>query len=211
MMFISSATLKGLPYMRLIAQRLPGLQRVLDALQRLPLAAQLQERFALEVEQVLLGDGRLVRQRAAGDHVRERASDDRVVIADAAGAPREVDAELQRGEHALAADGNRGARLAPLIAFADALERVRLGVLHQAIAVHRDRIRVAEEPEAPRVGGARRDLREADRDRKSTRLNSSHLVISYAVFCLKKKKPEKRCRPSILNNHIRVNNTPPTQ
>src|SRR5256885_9865565 len=28
---------------------------------------------------------------------------------------------------------------------------------------------------------------EARRDRKSTRLNSSHLVISYAVFCLKKK------------------------
>src|SRR5256885_5480557 len=28
----------------------------------------------------------------------------------------------------------------------------------------------------------------ADEDRKSTRLNSSHLVISYAVFCLKKKK-----------------------
>src|SRR2546426_8281911 len=29
-------------------------------------------------------------------------------------------------------------------------------------------------------------------DRKSTRLNSSHLVISYAVFCLKKKKKNKR-------------------
>src|SRR2546426_9370306 len=28
-------------------------------------------------------------------------------------------------------------------------------------------------------------------DRKSTRLNSSHLVISYAVFCLKKKKKKK--------------------
>src|SRR2546426_5958221 len=28
-------------------------------------------------------------------------------------------------------------------------------------------------------------------DRKSTRLNSSHLVISYAVFCLKKKKKDK--------------------
>src|SRR5208283_2624817 len=27
-----------------------------------------------------------------------------------------------------------------------------------------------------------------DRDRKSTRLNSSHITISYAVFCLKKKK-----------------------
>src|SRR5256885_12637532 len=35
------------------------------------------------------------------------------------------------------------------------------------------------------------------RDRKSTRLNSSHLVISYAVFCLKKKKknatPTRSC------------------
>src|SRR5256885_3762084 len=30
-----------------------------------------------------------------------------------------------------------------------------------------------------------------DIDRKSTRLNSSHLVISYAVFCLKKKKIKK--------------------
>src|SRR5437868_12034205 len=29
-------------------------------------------------------------------------------------------------------------------------------------------------------------------DRKSTRLNSSHVSISYAVFCLKKKKREKR-------------------
>src|SRR5256885_8790759 len=34
-------------------------------------------------------------------------------------------------------------------------------------------------------------------DRKSTRLNSSHLVISYAVFCLKKKKKY------ILNNSMR--------
>src|SRR5256885_4975093 len=30
-------------------------------------------------------------------------------------------------------------------------------------------------------------------DRKSTRLNSSHLVISYAVFCLKKKKVQRDC------------------
>src|SRR5256885_5601934 len=32
-----------------------------------------------------------------------------------------------------------------------------------------------------------RGQRELEADRKSTRLNSSHLVISYAVFCLKKK------------------------
>src|SRR5438034_4190831 len=31
-------------------------------------------------------------------------------------------------------------------------------------------------------------------DRKSTRLNSSHTVISYAVFCLKKKKKKKKKR-----------------
>src|SRR3712207_9298511 len=34
----------------------------------------------------------------------------------------------------------------------------------------------------------RRGDRDPDRDRKSTRLNSSHANISYAVFCLKKKK-----------------------
>src|SRR5690349_22997713 len=35
-------------------------------------------------------------------------------------------------------------------------------------------------------------LRQHDLDRKSTRLNSSHVEISYAVFCLKKKKKKKK-------------------
>src|SRR2546422_4296141 len=35
----------------------------------------------------------------------------------------------------------------------------------------------------------------ASRDRKSTRLNSSHGYISYAVFCLKKKKKHKEIIP----------------
>src|SRR5438034_3696154 len=38
---------------------------------------------------------------------------------------------------------------------------------------------------------AQKDLSVGE-DRKSTRLNSSHTVISYAVFCLKKKKKKKR-------------------
>src|SRR5215510_16192382 len=38
---------------------------------------------------------------------------------------------------------------------------------------------------------ADRRPRLAARDRKSTRLNSSHVAISYAVFCLKKKKPDR--------------------
>src|SRR5256885_10131864 len=37
-------------------------------------------------------------------------------------------------------------------------------------------------------GGRHEPDRTRGQDRKSTRLNSSHLVISYAVFCLKKKK-----------------------
>src|SRR5437764_7385492 len=39
------------------------------------------------------------------------------------------------------------------------------------------------------IGGSPEDLR-PERDRKSTRLNSSHRCISYAVFCLKKKNVE---------------------
>src|SRR5258708_25343976 len=52
---------------------------------------------------------------------------------------------------------------------------------------------VPESPPAqPHVRPGNGDLRAADaaragRDRKSTRLNSSHQIISYAVFCLKKK------------------------
>src|SRR5258708_31180578 len=36
-----------------------------------------------------------------------------------------------------------------------------------------------------------------DRDRKSTRLNSSHQIISYAVFCLKKKTQKNRNNPEV--------------
>src|SRR5438034_6040957 len=38
------------------------------------------------------------------------------------------------------------------------------------------------------------------RDRKSTRLNSSHTVISYAVFCLKKKKEKQKHIRTIYRN-----------
>src|SRR5205807_10135178 len=47
------------------------------------------------------------------------------------------------------------------------------------LLIHQDAPRHEPLPGAARI---------SRRDRKSTRLNSSHLVISYAVFCLKKKK-----------------------
>src|SRR2546430_9461840 len=40
-------------------------------------------------------------------------------------------------------------------------------------------------------------------DRKSTRLNSSHSQISYAVFCLKKREHEESTHHLKLNEHIR--------
>src|SRR2546426_9343198 len=51
----------------------------------------------------------------------------------------------------------------------------------------------------PPPSGGRAALSQADR--KSTRLNSSHLVISYAVFCLKKKKNEHNASPRVHGDH----------
>src|SRR3989454_2138171 len=78
---------------------------------------------------------------------------------------------------------------------------------HEELEGHHRRHRVAGQPEdgptleraeRDRLPGTHRDLPQVElgpaldqrftQDRKSTRLNSSHLVISYAVFCLKKKK-----------------------
>src|SRR5204862_699618 len=61
-----------------------------------------------------------------------------------------------------------------------------------ASAAHRDVSTIAEL--RSRASTAKlRDCRHVA-DRKSTRLNSSHVEISYAVFCLKKKKKHKTTR-----------------
>src|SRR5256885_10160144 len=58
---------------------------------------------------------------------------------------------------------------------------------HLAVPDLRPGAVLAERPAGDRRSG-QVEQRGEFRDRKSTRLNSSHLVISYAVFCLKKKK-----------------------
>src|SRR5256885_9852950 len=68
----------------------------------------------------------------------------------------------------------------------------RLGIAHLA---DQDDIGVLAQRRAQagaEVVGVHADLALRHGDRKSTRLNSSHLVISYAVFCLKKKKLRRR-------------------
>src|SRR5438034_2227848 len=53
------------------------------------------------------------------------------------------------------------------------------------------------------AAAAQRRVERVEQDRKSTRLNSSHTVISYAVFCLKKKTRPLRAAP------LRASRTPP--
>src|SRR5438067_10480821 len=69
--------------------------------------------------------------------------------------------------------------------FRSLLLRRRLGSVALGRARRGDRRRAD-----PRAGGVR--PRAEHGDRKSTRLNSSHVSISYAVFCLKKKKAERQ-------------------
>src|SRR5258705_924317 len=53
-------------------------------------------------------------------------------------------------------------------------------------------------PSPPDIAAPANTLPPPETDRKSTRLNSSHLGISYAVFCLEKKKPQKQLSSSSL-------------
>src|SRR5699024_12161205 len=75
----------------------------------------------------------------------------------------------------------------PQVQGAPAVEGRDVGVPAEALVVA---VAQSDDPAAPgdaaRLGDRRRRMREVNR--KSTRLNSSHVSISYAVFCLKQKK-----------------------
>src|SRR5207302_11415437 len=76
-------------------------------------------------------------------------------------------------------------------------QRADGGVSHQARSAMSTTLEPpkAKELDITARGGATRSARSRTwrtRDRKSTRLNSSHVKISYAVFCLKKKKKTKK-------------------
>src|SRR5256885_12499267 len=65
--------------------------------------------------------------------------------------------------------------------------------LHDALPIYPRYERAAQREQDRVATVATTDVENVDR--KSTRLNSSHLVISYAVFCLKKKtRPPRRAR-----------------
>src|SRR2546430_11327031 len=62
------------------------------------------------------------------------------------------------------------------------------GIKHQPL--HRADLRHGQELLHARAAAPGQEYAESKEDRKSTRLNSSHSQISYAVFCLKKKKTD---------------------
>src|SRR3989449_3379720 len=68
--------------------------------------------------------------------------------------------------------------------------RVSRSGAHRRRSIHRGGGQHRAGSGAHHPGGVR--MGEGARDRKSTRLNSSHGYISYAVFCLKKKKKKNR-------------------
>src|SRR5688572_32553789 len=86
--------------------------------------------------------------------------------------------------------------------------------LHDALPICADPVSMSDRPSSTRsqpqreptpqlapTGIVRRCLSPGTADRKSTRLNSSHSQISYAVFCLKKKKQNTIYQYNSANNY----------
>src|SRR5438874_13463943 len=88
-------------------------------------------------------------------------------------------------------------RICPLIVFSffffndTATTEIYTLSLHDALPILRLHDRTHADGHRRRGRGIVPPVRGQLRDRKSTRLNSSHVEISYAVFCLKKKKKKQ--------------------
>src|SRR5437879_8565348 len=76
----------------------------------------------------------------------------------------------------------------------------RAGARLRGIGAHRQARRARSVARAHQCGTFRAAAADG-KDRKSTRLNSSHRCISYAVFCLKKKKITKKITTKHIKRH----------
>src|SRR5437762_6031664 len=148
---------------------------------------------------------------AGQELVRLDATDARIVLADAeqqlARTVRQTRTVFDNRDQLAAVVGQRRADLDRALADYDrrkdvaatgAVSSEELGHARDALSAARDALRAADKNLAAsaalagRSGGAGHPDVQAAADRKSTRLNSSHRCISYAVFCLKKKKRGSR-------------------
>src|SRR5690242_3733898 len=94
----------------------------------------------------------------------------------------ETDAELHHHRHAV---GGAGGREEQAVLHCQKADYLRHGLAPRNHHQEREQHARHRDAQAAARDGA---CQMRDRDRKSTRLNSSHMSISYAVFCLKKKK-----------------------
>ena len=117
---------------------------------------------------------------------RRRAAEKRIVIPD----HKFKDVVLTKFMNRIMIDGKKSASEKIVYGAFDILskktDKSPIDFFHEAL----NNVKPSLEVRSRRVGGATYQV-PMQVSRKSTRLNSSHTVISYAVFCLKKKKKKK--------------------
>src|SRR5258708_24488909 len=74
-------------------------------------------------------------------------------------------------------------------------------LFRSVMTAHRVRLKLPNGAELEAEGDAEFVRQERAEDRKSTRLNSSHQIISYAVFCLKKKNVNTEHKSPVNPDH----------
>src|SRR5579859_790042 len=136
---------------RLVAEGFAGFEGVGDAGLGEFFAAERDERFPFEVEDVLFADELGRSERAAGKNVGEFAGDDGVVIGGVAAADEHVDQKFCRGEELIAEDFDLGGLSAFLPGSGGGLptgaiegQSSFLGVSHETLRIHRVKILAAE-------------------------------------------------------------------
>src|SRR6267378_1360431 len=137
-----SKPLSTAPIPRSIPQGLARLQRELDSLLRLFLAAQRFEALALQVQDVLLAHGRARREIAAAQHFGDLVADFDFVVANEVALPHQVDAHLERRQNVLARGGDIGTHHRGVVAGPYQLERTGLRIGQDALAIHADVVEI---------------------------------------------------------------------
>ena len=115
-----------------------------DPLECSRFAAQTEKGLSFKVEKVLFTDCRRVRNSASGKYSCQLSSDQRVVVADVAATPRDVDPEFETSTHSVTADHN-GARTRRLVTRASQHQSSRFGVRKHPLSIHRDAVDVPQE------------------------------------------------------------------
>src|SRR2546427_5748258 len=96
-----------------------------------------------------------------------------------------------------------GKAVETMTVWADANQRVLRELVEFGATSAKEGVRLYAELQQSAIEALRDSQAAALRDRKSTRLNSSHSQISYAVFCLKKKKKNITvCHNTVLPNSV---------